>query len=100
MTVLTNRNTVISFVFIFAVMLGMSIFLNVAYIYTLCALSGWVAIGHLVTLDDDMPEGWSNPEGSAEFWNKSKIACVVKFFVFISLVILVIAFPSLGNYGK
>ena len=24
-------------------------------------LSGWTALGHLVTLDDDMPGEWSNP---------------------------------------
>ena len=27
-------------------------------------LSGWAAFGHLITLDDDMPGEWSNPEGA------------------------------------
>jgi hypothetical protein len=34
-------------------------------------LCGWAAIGHLVTFDDDLPGGWSNPEKSRAFWLKS-----------------------------
>jgi hypothetical protein len=34
---------------------------------TALILSGWAAVGHLVTLDDDMPGGWSNQERSQPF---------------------------------
>src|SRR5688572_14179607 len=30
----------------------------------LIPLVGWPAIGMLVTLDDDLPGGWSNPDGN------------------------------------
>jgi hypothetical protein len=34
-------------------------------------LTGWAFVGHLVTLDDDAPGGWSNPERSSELWRQS-----------------------------
>ena len=45
-------------------------------------LSGWAFFGHLVTLDDDMPEEWSNPDGSKSFWSKSNAELLLKFGVF------------------
>jgi hypothetical protein len=32
-------------------------------VVTLGLLIGWPVIGTLITLDDDMPGGWSNPDG-------------------------------------
>ena len=34
-------------------------------------LTGWALFGHLITLDDDAPGGWSNPERSRRFWMRS-----------------------------
>ena len=34
-------------------------------------LTGWAFFGHLVTLDDDAPGGWSNPERSRKTWLSS-----------------------------
>ena len=31
-------------------------------------LSGWVLLGHLVTLDNDMAGGWSSPDASRKVW--------------------------------
>jgi hypothetical protein len=45
-------------------------------------LSGWAAFGHLVTLDDDFPGGWSNPERSRPIWFKSLGQLAAKFAVF------------------
>ena len=53
-------------------------------------MAGWAFIGQLVTLDDDMPGGWSNPQESAAVWKSSlrelfvKLAC----FLVISVVVL------------
>jgi hypothetical protein len=49
----------------------------------LVVLSGWWFFGHLVTADDDMPGGWSNPEGSRSFWRSSLLDLLVKFLVFV-----------------
>ena len=46
------------------------------------ALSGWAAIGHLVTLDDDMPGGWSNPDRSRAVWSKSLAQLAIKMVIF------------------
>jgi hypothetical protein len=49
-------------------------------------LSGWAVIGHLVTLDDDMPGGWSNPERSRALWSKSLGQLAVKFAMFVGVL--------------
>ena len=49
-------------------------------------LSGWAAFGHLITLDDDMPGEWSNPQRSRSLWQKSLTQLALKFCVFGGLV--------------
>jgi hypothetical protein len=53
-------------------------------------LSGWMFVGHLVTLDDDSPKGFSNVEASQEVWRRSRIELAVKgvLFVFVSVAVL------------
>lgn len=74
-------------------------FAEVAYIYTLCGLAAWMAFGHLITLDDDMPGEWSNPEGDKKYWRGSLVIMTAKFLVFAALVVIVLSFPSLAKYG-
>jgi hypothetical protein len=45
-------------------------------------VSGWVFLGHLVTLDDDAPSGWSNPTRSTGVWRRSLLELVAKGMVF------------------
>ena len=45
-------------------------------------LSGWAFLGHFVTLDDDMPGEWSNPEGSRKLWLTSVAELFVKLAAF------------------
>jgi len=49
-------------------------------------LSGWVFGGHLVTLDDDMRGGWSNPDGSRAVAYRSLGELFVKLVVFIGVL--------------
>lgn len=94
-----NRNIIYSSIFIAVVTLGLSMLAGVAYIYTLCGLSAWIAVGHFITLDDDMPGEWSNPEGSKKLWRGSLAILAVKFLVFIALIVTVLSFPSLAKFG-
>ncbi len=50
--------------------------------------SGWAAMGHLLTLDDDAPGEWSNPEGSKPFWRNSVFELILRFLVFASVGII------------
>lgn len=52
-------------------------------------LSGWAFAGHLVTLDDDMPGEWSNPQGSKKIWHLSLGELALKALVFFTLLIVV-----------
>ena len=54
-------------------------------------LSGLVVFGHLVTLDDDAPGEWSNPDGSESIWRHSLMELSVKILVFIVVVIAIYA---------
>jgi hypothetical protein len=52
-------------------------------------VSGFAALGHLVTLDDDMPGEWSNPAGSRKVWLSSLAELGVKLSAFaIALALL------------
>lgn len=53
-------------------------------------ITGLAAMGHLVTLDDDMPGGWSNTEEDKKFWYSSLKELSIKIIVFIVLCILLI----------
>jgi hypothetical protein len=93
------KNIIYSTLFIVVVVIGLSVFADIAYIYTLCGLSIWVAIGHLVTLDDDMPGEWSNPDGNKKQWRSSLLAMSLKFIVVLLFMWLIMAFPGLSKYG-
>ena len=53
-------------------------------------LAGWMFAGHLVTLDDDAPGGFSNVDASPVVWRRSRIEAFVKgvLFVFVAVVVL------------
>lgn len=93
------KNAIYSTLFIVCVTVGLSMFAGVAYIYTLCGLTAWMAFGHLITLDDDMPGEWSNPEGDKKLWHSSLAIMAVKFLLFVALLVVVLSFPSLAKYG-
>lgn len=86
----SQKNTIYSTLFIVGITIGLSVFFGVAYIYSLCGLSAWVAFGHLITLDDDMPGEWSNPDGDKKMWRASLSVLVLKFLIFIALVVIVL----------
>jgi hypothetical protein len=54
-------------------------------------LSGWAALGHLVTLDEAMPGEWSNPQRSRALWHRSLTDLALKLLVFSGLVGFVIS---------
>jgi hypothetical protein len=46
-------------------------------------ISGWAAVGHLVTIDDDAPGGFSNEDRDQRFWHESLLALVIKIVLFL-----------------
>ena len=87
----------IPFAVVVGAAIGVSAFWRVAYIYTLIGFSGLVFIGHLVTVDDDFPGGWSNPYGSRAFpWKE----LLIKAGVLIFLCLLAAFFPGLRRFGS
>jgi len=43
--------------------------------------SVWIFVGHLVTVDDEAPGGWANPDGVPEVWRQSLLWLAMKAMV-------------------
>ena len=56
-------------------------------------ISAWAALGHLVTLDDEVVGGWSNPDGSSQVWFRSLGELAVKIVVALLVAWLVVGTP-------
>ncbi|NEZ02539.1 hypothetical protein G4Y73_00075 [Wenzhouxiangella sp. XN201] len=72
---------------------------GVAYYYTLLGFLGWLVAGHLLTLDDEEPGGFSNPDGSRGIWRSSLLELAAKASVLAAAVLLLVLFPSLHKFG-
>ncbi|MFP5213157.1 MAG: hypothetical protein ACLGPL_07230 [Acidobacteriota bacterium] len=76
--------------------LSLSYFRGVPYIYTLIGFSAWALLGHLVTIDDDVKGGWSNPDGSEPFpW----LELLTKVAIFMGLCAIAALCASVRNFG-
>lgn len=53
-------------------------------------MSGWASIGHFVTLDEDLPGGWSNPENSQKIVFISVGELLIKIVVFLLTIYIAI----------
>ena len=75
---------------------ALSLTLGVPYIHTLIGLAAWPVLDQIVTADDDLPGGWSNPDGTTPHsWRP----LLVSVAVLASLISLAVAFPSLRSIG-
>ena len=75
----------------------LSLLWGVPYIYTLIGAATWTVAGQLITADDDLPGGWSNPDGAQPFpWRElgAKVAVVVV------LVAVAAYFPVVTTFGS
>jgi len=77
----------------------MSWLFNVPYAVGLLGLLAWATLGHLVTLDDDMPGGWSNPEESKEIWRLSVAGLATKAGLLALVFWLVGQYPQIKEFG-
>lgn len=69
---------------------------RVPYLYTLIGFVAWALIGHLVTIDDDFPGGWSNPLADPAFPWKELIG---KAALLATLLAMAAWVPQLRGYG-
>ena len=69
---------------------------KVPYLYTVTGFAVWSFIGHLITIDDDAPDGWSNPDGSIPFlWAELAIKAAILLGVLGALFFV----PTLRAFG-
>lgn len=87
---------VVLIAFIIGAALALSALWDVPYIYTLIGFAAWAFIGHVVTADDDVEGGWSNPDGSQPFpW----LELAVKAAVLVALIVVAYYFPMVRALG-
>jgi hypothetical protein len=68
----------------------------VPYLYTAIGFAVWAFAGHLITIDDDFPGGWSNPDGDVPFpWPELAIEAAV----LLALLWLAFLAPALSQLG-
>ena len=76
--------------------LALSAIWQIPYIYSLMGFAALVFLGHVVTIDDDIPGGWSNPDGTEPFpWSE----LLVKGVVLLLLCAAAAFFPALRRFG-
>lgn len=91
----SRRYMVLSVVVVSTAIL-LSLTLAVPYIFTVTGFAGWAFLGHVVTADDDVPGGWSNPQGELPFpWGE----LVLKAAIFFGLCWAIVEFPWLRAFG-
>ena len=82
---------------IFAVCaIAASLLWHIPYIFTVIALLGFGLVGLIVTLDDDLPRGWSPHLGGrrAIFSQLALVVCV-----FAAAIVLAVLFPAVRALG-
>ena len=74
----------------------LSLIWKVPYLYTVIGFAVWAFVGHLITIDDDAPGGWNNPDGSIPFpWTE----LAIKAAVLLGLLGTLFLMPTLRAFG-
>ena len=68
------------------------------YIITVLIILGWSSIGQLVTLDDDLPGGWSNPDGDPAITREAIIWLISTVGAFGGVFWLMRTYPHIQDY--
>jgi hypothetical protein len=68
---------------------------RVPYLYTAIGFAVWAFAGHLITIDDDFPGSWGNPDSDIPFpW----AALAMKAAVLLGLLWLAVSVPALRQF--
>jgi hypothetical protein len=74
----------------------LSLIWKVPYLHTFIGFAAWAFLGQLITIEDDLPGGWSNPDGRIPFpWAE----LVIKATVLLGLLGLMFFIPALRTLG-
>jgi len=79
-----------------AIAAGASYFAHVPFVVTLITVSGLPLIGFLVTIDDDLPGGFANPDGTEPFpWRELVLSAAIP----AGLIVLAVLCPWVRHAG-
>jgi hypothetical protein len=79
-----------------AVAIACSLLWHIPYIYTVIALLALSVIGFIVTIDEDLPKGWSpDPSGPKAVFGR----LIVAVGTLAALVLIAVMFPAIRAAG-
>ena len=79
-----------------AVAIAFSLLWHIPYIYTVIALLALSLLGFVVTIDEDLPKGWSpDPSGPKAVFGRLIVASAA----LASLVLIAVMFPEIRAAG-
>ncbi|WP_133406888.1 hypothetical protein [Parashewanella tropica] len=67
--------------------------------FSFACVSTLVVIGHVVTFDEELKGGWSNPEGNPKIVKWSTIELICKILFSIIIWWLVLTYPYLSRFS-
>ena len=81
-----------------AIVAFLTFYFRSPYIITVLILLGWSSLGQLVTLDDELPGGWANPDGDRAIARRG-VAWLLSTIVAFALVFwLMRTYPHIQDY--
>ena len=90
--------TAFRFGFPVAIAAVLTFYFHCPYIITLLIILGWSSLGQLVTIDDDLPGGWSNPDGDPVVARQATLWLAATVAAFVLVFWLMLKFPHLQDY--
>ena len=79
-----------------AIALALSLLWHVPYIYSAIGAVGVSLLGYIVTLDEDLPDGWApQPGGVRAIW--FRLATITG--IIAALIVLALLFPVVRAFG-
>jgi len=90
--------TVLRFALPATIVAVLTFYFKSPYIITVLIILGWSSIGQLVTLDDDLPGGWSNPDGDPAITREAIIWLISTVAAFSVVFWLMRTYPHIQDY--
>jgi hypothetical protein len=89
----------LQFVPLIVIAAALTFWAEAPYIVTAAVILTLATVGHLVSLEEDYPGNWSNPDADPRHWRLSLLELGLKAAAVVLIFWLMLEYPSLKSYG-